>query len=46
MVGFINLSITQIFKITGLGHSTSYRVLEEKLNYIPYSRIVKDKLNN
>lgn len=38
-----NLSITQISKITGRGRSTIYKVLKEKLNYIPYNRLVKNK---
>jgi DNA invertase Pin-like site-specific DNA recombinase len=36
-----NLSITQIAKITGRGRSTIYKVLKEKLNYIPYNRLMK-----
>ena len=39
-----NLSITEIAKITGKGRSTIYKVLKEKLNYIPYNRLVKNKL--
>jgi DNA invertase Pin-like site-specific DNA recombinase len=38
-----NLSITQISKITGRGRSTIYKVLKEKLNYIPHNRLVKNK---
>ena len=38
-----NLSITQISKITGRGRTTIYKVLKEKLNYIPYNRLVKNK---
>lgn len=38
-----NLSITQISKITGRGRSTIYKVLKEKLNYIPRNRLVKNK---
>lgn len=37
-----NLSITQIAKITGRGRSTIYKVLKEKLNYIPHNRLVKN----
>ena len=36
-----NLSITQIAKITGRGRTTIYKVLKEKLNYVPYNRLVK-----
>ena len=36
-----NLSITEIAKITGRGRNTIYKVLKEKLNYIPYNRLVK-----
>jgi DNA invertase Pin-like site-specific DNA recombinase len=36
-----NLSITQIAKITGKGRNTVYKVLKEKLNYVPYNRLVK-----
>ncbi len=36
-----NLSITQIAKVTGRGRNTIYKVLKEKLNYIPYNRLVK-----
>jgi DNA invertase Pin-like site-specific DNA recombinase len=36
-----NLSITQIAKVTGRGRTTIYKVLKEKLNYIPYNRLVK-----
>ena len=35
------LSITEIAKITGRGRNTIYKVLKEKLNYIPYNRLVK-----
>jgi DNA invertase Pin-like site-specific DNA recombinase len=38
-----NLTITQIAKITGRGRSTVYKVLKEKLNYIPYNRLVKNQ---
>jgi DNA invertase Pin-like site-specific DNA recombinase len=38
-----NLSITQIAKITGRARTTIYKVLKEKLNYIPYNRLVKNK---
>jgi len=38
-----NLSITEIVKITGRGRNTIYKVLKEKLNYIPYNRLVKNK---
>jgi DNA invertase Pin-like site-specific DNA recombinase len=37
-----NLSIHQISRITGRGRSTIYKVLKEKLNYIPYNRLVKN----
>ena len=40
-----NLSITEIAKITGRGRNTIYKVLKEKLNYIPYNRLVKNQLN-
>lgn len=36
-----NLSITQIAKVTGRGGTAIYKVLKEKLNYIPYNRLVK-----
>jgi predicted transcriptional regulator len=36
------LTHTQIAKITGRARSTIYKVLKEKLNYIPYNRLVKD----
>lgn len=39
------LSITEIAKITGRGRNTIYKVLKEKLNYIPYNRLVKNELN-
>jgi DNA invertase Pin-like site-specific DNA recombinase len=39
-----NLTISQIAKVTGLGRSTVYKVLKQKLNYIPYNRLVKNKL--
>jgi DNA invertase Pin-like site-specific DNA recombinase len=32
-----NLSITQIAKITGIIINTIYKILKEKLNYIPYN---------
>jgi DNA invertase Pin-like site-specific DNA recombinase len=35
------LSITQIAKVTGKGRNTIYKILKEKLNYIPYNRLVK-----
>ena len=38
-----NLSIVEIAKITGRGRNTIYKVLKEKLNYIPYNRLVKNK---
>jgi DNA invertase Pin-like site-specific DNA recombinase len=38
-----NLSITEIDKITGRGRNTIYKVLKEKLDYIPYNRLVKNK---
>ena len=40
-----NLSITEIAKITGRGRNTIYKVLKEKLNYIPYNRLVKNQSN-
>lgn len=39
-----NLSITEIAKISCKGRNTIYKVLKEKLNYIPYNRLVKNKL--
>jgi DNA invertase Pin-like site-specific DNA recombinase len=36
-----NLSVTQIIKVTGRGRNTIYKILKEKLNYIPYNRLVK-----
>ena len=39
-----NLSITEISKITGRGRTTIYKVLKEHLNYIPYNRLVKNKV--
>jgi DNA invertase Pin-like site-specific DNA recombinase len=36
-----NLSITQITKVTGRGRNTIYKILKEKLNYVPYNRLVK-----
>ena len=41
-----NLSITEISKITGRGRNTIYKVLKEKLNYIPYNRLVKNQTND
>ena len=38
-----NLSVTEIVKITGRGRNTIYKVLKEKLNYIPYNRLVKNQ---
>ena len=40
-----NLSITEIVKITGKGRNTIYKILKEKLNYIPYNRLVKNQSN-
>jgi DNA invertase Pin-like site-specific DNA recombinase len=40
-----NLSITEIAKITGKGRNTIYKVLKEKLDYIPYNRLVKNLSN-
>lgn len=37
------LTHTQIAKITGRSRATIYKVLKEKLNYIPYNRLVKDR---
>jgi DNA invertase Pin-like site-specific DNA recombinase len=37
-----NLSITQVAKITGKARSVIYKILKEKLNYIPYNRLVKN----
>jgi DNA invertase Pin-like site-specific DNA recombinase len=37
-----NLSITQIAKITGRGRNTIYKILKEKLNYVPFNRLVKN----
>lgn len=36
-----NLSITKIAKVTGRGRNTIYKILKEKLNYVPYNRLVK-----
>ena len=36
-----NLSITEIARVTQRGRTTIYKVLKEKLNYIPYNRLVK-----
>lgn len=41
-----NLSVTQIAKITGKGRNSIYKVLKEKLNYIPYNRLVKQQKTN
>jgi hypothetical protein len=41
-----NLSITEIVKVTGRGRTTIYKVLKEKLNYIPYNRLVKQARTN
>ena len=41
-----NLTIDQIAKITGRGRSTIYKVLKEKLDYVPYSRLVKNQNNH
>ena len=38
----VNLSVTEIAKITGKGQNTIYKVLKKKLNYIPYNRLVKN----
>lgn len=38
-----NLSVTEIVKITGRGRNTIYKVLKEKLNYIPYNRLIKNE---
>lgn len=41
-----NLSVTQIAKVTGRGRNTIYKILKEKLNYIPYNRLIKqEKIN-
>jgi DNA invertase Pin-like site-specific DNA recombinase len=40
------LSITQIAKITGRARTTVYKILKEKLNYIPYNRLVKQETKN
>jgi len=40
-----NLTITQIAKVTGRGRSTVYKVLKQELNYIPYNRLVQNKLD-
>jgi DNA invertase Pin-like site-specific DNA recombinase len=37
-----NLSITQVARITGKARSAIYKILKEKLNYIPYNRLVKN----
>ena len=36
-----NLSITEIARVTQRGRTTIYKVLKEKLNYIPHNRLVK-----
>lgn len=36
------LSVTQIVKITGRSRTTIYKILKQKLNYIPYNRLVKN----
>jgi putative DNA-invertase from lambdoid prophage Rac len=41
-----NLSITEIAKVTGRGRTTIYKVLKEKLNYIPYNRLLKEEKIN
>ena len=41
-----NLSITQIAKITGRARTTIYKILKEELNYIPYNRLVKNKIDD
>jgi DNA invertase Pin-like site-specific DNA recombinase len=41
-----NLSITEISKRTGKGRNTIYKILKEKLNYIPYNRLVKNQSNS
>lgn len=38
-----NLSVAQIAKITGRNRNTIYKVLKEKLNYVPYNRLIKDQ---
>jgi DNA invertase Pin-like site-specific DNA recombinase len=38
-----NLSVTQIIKVTGRGRNTIYKILKEKLNYVPYNRLVKQE---
>ncbi len=40
-----NLSVTEIAKITGKGRNTIYKVLKEKLRYIPYYRLMKPERN-
>jgi len=41
-----NLSVTQIAKITSRARTTIYKILKEKLNYIPYNRLVKQEETN
>lgn len=38
-----NWTITQIAKLTGKGRNTIYKVLKEKLDYVPYNRLVKQE---
>ena len=37
-----NLSITEISKIIGRARNTIYKILKQKLNYVPYDRLVKN----
>ena len=41
-----NFSIVEIAKIIGRGRRTVYKVLKEKLNDIPYNRLVKNKVED
>jgi DNA invertase Pin-like site-specific DNA recombinase len=39
------LSISEIAKVTGRGRTTIYKVLKQKLNYIPSNRLVKNEID-
>jgi len=42
-----NVSIIEIAKLSGRGGTIIYKVLNEKLNYVPYNLLVKnDKINS
>ena len=36
-----NLSVTEIAKVLGISRPTIYKILKQKLNYVPYNRLVK-----